>query len=124
MRHLWRRGDQRRSGAESKPDLLNRRVECERETLVNAILRAHVEDASFSHHKVAGAPVLDHDALGPARGTRSVDNVAKVPWAHLNRVTRQACGPLGVDQLTVGVNTDDFAAKSRLLPRQFSDRDE
>src|SRR5206468_12858500 len=106
----------RRSGAESQPDLLNRRVECERGTLVNAVLGAHVEDAPLGAYKVAGAPVLDHDALGPARGAGGVDNVAKVPQAHANRIARQACGTLGVDRVAVGVNADDCAAERGVTP--------
>ncbi len=124
MRHLWRRGDQRRSGAERQPDLLNRRVECERETLVNAVIGAHVEDASLGAYQVAGAPMLDHDALGPAGGAGSVDHVTKVPRPYANRVIRQACGALGIDRLAVGVNADDCAAKPRVALRQLGVRHE
>src|SRR6185369_12487536 len=88
--HLGRRGDERRSGAECKPDLLHRGVECERELLVNTVLRTYVEDAALGAYKMAGAPVLDHDALGPAGGAGGVDYVAKVLRARANLVTRQA----------------------------------
>ncbi len=111
VRHLWRRGDQRRSGAERQPDLLNRRVESEREALVNAVTGSYAEDAAFGADEMAGASMLDHDALGPACGSGGVDNVTKVPRAYPNCVTRQTCATFGIDRRTIGVNADDFAAK-------------
>ena len=68
--------------------------------------------------------MLDHDALGPARGAGCVDNVAKVLRPDGNLVSRQACGTFGINRIPVGVDSDDCAAKPRVTTRQFSDRHE
>ena len=83
MRHLRCCRDQRCSRVEREPDLFDRRVEGEREPLVDAVLRTDREDAALGAHQVACVPVLDHHALGPARGTGCVDDVTEVPRAHL-----------------------------------------
>ena len=109
---------------EREPDLLDRQVEGKRGTLVDAVFGVHAEDAAFGAHEVAGAAVLDHHALGATRGTRRVDDVAKVARAHADRVALQACGALGVDRGTVGVDADDRAAEGGVTPRQVRGRHE
>ncbi len=102
------------------PDLLDREVESDGHALIDAVARPEAVARGGDAHEIADAGVLDDDALGIARRSRGVDDVAAPIGRSADLAGRERragpgvdCGLGGVEQHLLGVERREPPAEVR-----------